>query len=279
MQLTWGANAPEMEPNCNSVFLLPSSQCVLVGGHPALSGGKCGLVSRPLSSQVMGLAQTSSPNQHDQVKAVTKLLIRQHGPTSAFPRWAGFWLDSCHGNLLRLPSVLFLPWSFSPDLADQGGLAACSWPGRCWAVSLTCAVRWLLEVSSSITVGVLGWKVPYPMGPSGRDRALSQEGMGGLDAQGHCSCLAGEPCAFSSTGVFSCPHGSYRFIACRLPLSSASPQPGGSMSHRIWSPEHRWPWGCERQGDPSTAIPSEVCFHEHDTGPSISWHWLPSWGV
>lgn len=25
MQLTWGANTPEMEPNCNSVFLLPSS--------------------------------------------------------------------------------------------------------------------------------------------------------------------------------------------------------------------------------------------------------------
>ena len=97
--------------------------------------------------------------------------------------------------------------------------------------------------------------------------------------RGRCSCLAGEPCAFSSTGVFSYPHGSYRFIACRLPLSSTSSQPGGSMSHHIWSPEHPWPWGTERRGDPSTAIPSEVCFHEHDTGPSISWHWLPSGGV
>lgn len=37
-------------------------------------------------SPVMGLSQTSSPNQHDQVKAMTKLLIWQHGPTSAFPQ-------------------------------------------------------------------------------------------------------------------------------------------------------------------------------------------------
>ena len=138
----------------------------------------------------MGLAQTSSPNQHDQVKAVTKLLIRQRGPTSALSCWAGFWLDSCRGNLLRLPSVLFLLWSFSPDLADQGGLAACSWPGRRWAVSLMCAVWWLLEGSSSMTVRVLGRKVPYPMGPSGRDRVLPQEGVGGLDAQGPLQLLS-----------------------------------------------------------------------------------------
>lgn len=129
-----------------------------------------------------------------------------------------------------------------------------------------------------MTVGLLEWKVPYPMGPPGRDRALPQERVRGWMLRGHCSCLAGEPCAFSSTGLFSCPYGSCRFIACRLPLSSTSPQPGGSVSHHIWSQEHPWPWGTRRQGDPRTAIPSKVCFHEHDTGPSISWHWLPSWG-
>lgn len=63
----------------------------LVGGHRALSGEKCRLVSGrshtfSALSPVMGLSQTSSPNQHDQFKAVTKLLIRQNGPTSAFPR-------------------------------------------------------------------------------------------------------------------------------------------------------------------------------------------------
>ena len=92
-------------------------------------------------SQVTGFSQTPFRNQHEQFKVVTKLLMGQNVPFSACPQagltsgWSptiGSWWG-CH---------LFCssPWSFSPDLASQGGLAACSWPGRCWAVSLTCAV-------------------------------------------------------------------------------------------------------------------------------------------
>lgn len=41
-----------------------------------------------------------------------------------------------------------------------------------------------------MTVRVLGRKVPYPMGPSGRERVLPQEGVGGLDAQGPLQLLS-----------------------------------------------------------------------------------------
>lgn len=64
-----------------------------------------------------------------------------------------------------------------------------------------------------MTVGLLEWKVPYPMGPPGRDRALPQERVRGWMLRGHCSCLAGEPCAFSplaSSLVLTVPADSLR---------------------------------------------------------------------
>lgn len=114
----------------------------LVGRHHALSGGKCWLVSgwsHTLSalSPVMGLSQTSPPSQHCQFKAVTTLLIRRMVQL-LFPRLGWLLAGSLQWELVRLPALLLLPWSFSPDLAHQGGLAACSWPGRRWAVSHGC---------------------------------------------------------------------------------------------------------------------------------------------
>lgn len=165
--------------------------------------------------------------------------------------------------------MLPLPWSFSSDLAHQGGLAACSWPGQRWAVSHMCC---------STATGRLQLHDPEAPGVESQTERFPRRGGAGWVLRGPCSCLAGEPGVFSSTGLFSCPHGSCRFIACRLPLSSTSPQRGGSVSQHIWSQEHPWPWGTGRQGDPSIAIPSEVCFHEHNTGPSIGWHWHPLMG-
>ena len=156
----------------------------LVGRHHALSGGKCRLVSgwsHTLSalSPVMGLSQTSSPSQHGQFKAVTILLIRRTVQLLSFPGWAGFWLEPCSGSLVRLPAVLLLPWSFSPDLAQQDGLAACSWPGRRWAVSHVCC----LTANGRLQLHdpeAPGGKVPCAVGPSGRDSASpGGEGWGG----------------------------------------------------------------------------------------------------
>ena len=41
-----------------------------------------------------------------------------------------------------------------------------------------------------MTMGLLGWNIPYPMGPPGRDRALPQERVGGVDAQGPLQLLS-----------------------------------------------------------------------------------------
>ena len=127
-----------MEPNCNSVFLLGwKTPCPLWRKMPA----GLWLVSHPLSSlSGDGSLTDFIPKSAGQFKAVTILLIRRTVQLLSFPGWAGFWLEPCSGSLVRLPAVLLLPWSFSPDLAQQDGLAACSWPGRRWAVSHVCCL-------------------------------------------------------------------------------------------------------------------------------------------
>lgn len=135
-----------------------------------------------------------------------------------------------------------------------------------------------MEGSSSMTLRLLGGRSPALWVPQ-EETALPQEGRGGVGAQGPLQLPSrGARCFSLHWPLFL----SSRFLqihCMQTPLELHVPSAWGSVSQHIWSQEHPWPWGTGRQGDPSIANPSEVCFHEHNTGPSIGWHWLPSRGV
>lgn len=142
-----------------------------------------------------------------------------------------------------------------------GWLPALGWPALgclSYVCCLTVTGRFQLHDR-----GAPGVESPLSHGSPGRDRALPRERVRGWMLRGHCSCLAGEPCAFS-TGLFSCPSGSCRFIACRLPLSSLPSAWGFRVPTTSGLRSILGPGALGGRGDPRTAIP-QVCFHVDTT--------------
>lgn len=129
-------------------------------------------------SQVTCLSQTPFRNQQDQFKVVTKLLIRQNVPFSACPQvgltsgWSptiGSWWG-CH-------LLCSSPWSFSSNLASQGGWAGClllAWPVL-GCISHVCC----LMVAGRFQLcdhGVLGMESPLSHGSLRKRQSFLQEG-------------------------------------------------------------------------------------------------------
>ena len=164
-----------MEPNCNSVFLLGwKTPCPL--WRKMLAG--LWLVSHPLSSlSGDGSLTDFTPKSALPVQGCDYTLNSQNGPASLSPRLGWLLAASLQWELVRLPALLLLPWSFSPDLAHQGGLAACSWPGRRWAVSHGCCstATGRLQLRDREAPGI---ESPLRRGSLGKGQSASPGGVG-----------------------------------------------------------------------------------------------------
>ena len=210
-----------MEPNCNSVFLLGwKTPCPL--WRKMLAG--LWLVSHPLSSlSGDGSLTDFTPKSALPVQGCDYTLNSQNGPASLSPAGLAFGCIPAVG-VGEVACSAASPLELLPR-PRPSGWASClllAWP------ALGCLSRVLFDgywrAPAPWPWGSWDRKSPTPWVPQEGTERFPRRGGVGWVLRGRCSCLAGEPGAFPSTGLFSCPHGSRRFIACRLPLSSTSPQ-------------------------------------------------------